>query len=406
MLCQIYVDDSHINFHQRLRKTLYYGQYADGSLPSPIVTDVAVRLINSKTSGKKSLDKHQATRITRRARISPCALMMGILYTERLAQSNPSYLKKVSSSDLFMVSMLVASKYLYDDGEDEDAYNYDWCKAGNYHIRDLNRLEREFLSSIEWRIFVSCKEFFDFVNRVETRVALDQGQERGWYSYLDMNTLLENLMFRHFLTKYLKSTGKTILSCTVAYSLSVALLFSASACFLAKDHHSRQNSRAFFSPRSESSTSFMPKIGHSEYSLKISQTVRKRRTRLPGNELNSKQDNFNALKPNQTNHTKGDICDQCGSTMMTWGSKGSFMADRFSSKFPGCVLGSRYCDLSLNDTSYDDELLASGFIRVLSFMKLPFHNRSWFYGSVRFPIWENAYSDILIGFSTSTAAAA
>jgi hypothetical protein len=42
----------------------------------------------------------------RRARISPCALMMGILYTERLAQSNPNYLKKVSSSDLFMVSMV------------------------------------------------------------------------------------------------------------------------------------------------------------------------------------------------------------------------------------------------------------------------------------------------------------
>ena len=32
--------------------------------------------------------------------------MMGILYTERLAQTNPNYLKKVSSSDLFMVSMV------------------------------------------------------------------------------------------------------------------------------------------------------------------------------------------------------------------------------------------------------------------------------------------------------------
>lgn len=76
---------------------------------------------------------------------------------------------------------LVASKYLYDDGEEEDAYNYDWCKAGfveytvfsqiimrficfvliskelyptficfsgNYHIQDLNRLEQEFLIAI------------------------------------------------------------------------------------------------------------------------------------------------------------------------------------------------------------------------------------------------------------------
>ena len=44
--------------------------------------------------------------LCRRARISPCALMMGILYAERLAQSNPNYLKKVSPSDLFIVSMV------------------------------------------------------------------------------------------------------------------------------------------------------------------------------------------------------------------------------------------------------------------------------------------------------------
>jgi hypothetical protein len=40
------------------------------------------------------------------------------------------------------------------------------------------------------------------------RVALDQGEERGWYSYLDMSTLLENLMFQNFLTKYVKNMGK------------------------------------------------------------------------------------------------------------------------------------------------------------------------------------------------------
>jgi hypothetical protein len=30
--------DSHKKFQERLRKTLYYGKYADGTLPSPIVT--------------------------------------------------------------------------------------------------------------------------------------------------------------------------------------------------------------------------------------------------------------------------------------------------------------------------------------------------------------------------------
>jgi hypothetical protein len=41
-----------------------------------ITTDVAVRLINSKTSGKKSLDKHQAARITRYVLLYPLQWMI------------------------------------------------------------------------------------------------------------------------------------------------------------------------------------------------------------------------------------------------------------------------------------------------------------------------------------------
>ena len=406
---KIYME-SHQQFQERLRKTLYYGKYADGTLPSPIVTDVAVRLINSKTSGKKSLDKQQASRITRRARISPCALMMGILYTERLAQSNPSYLKKVSSSDLFMVSMLVASKYLYDDGEDDDAYNYDWCKAGNYHIRDLNRLEREFLNSIEWRIFVSSQEFFEFVNKVETRVAMDQAEKRGWCSYLDMSTLFENLMFQDFLARYVKSMGKVILGCTLAYSLSVAILFytPVHVCLSSKGHTFTSQNTSTLDAKSMPPLSFIGQIGHSEYSLRISQSVRKRPTKLQDNAL-EEHEYASTLTRNETTEYSSifnqDICVNCGSSVLPLDKQGTFLAGRFGYEIPESMSGVR-CDTSLNDTTVDAQKLVTGFNRVLSFIKLPFHNRSWFYGSVQFPVWENMYSDILIGFKTSVASAA
>ena len=56
------------------------------------------------------IEKHSLTLFTcaffRRAKISPCTLMMGILYSERLRQKNPEYLKRVSSSDLFLISMV------------------------------------------------------------------------------------------------------------------------------------------------------------------------------------------------------------------------------------------------------------------------------------------------------------
>ena len=66
----------------------------------------------------------------RRAKISPCTLMMGILYSERLRQKNPDYLKRVSSSDLFLISMV------------SHLYQYFLCFLRNMVIvtRWLNRL--------------------------------------------------------------------------------------------------------------------------------------------------------------------------------------------------------------------------------------------------------------------------
>ena len=43
---------------------------------------------------------------------------------------------QVSSADLFLIAMMVASKFLYDDGED-GVYNDEWAdSAGQYGIRD------------------------------------------------------------------------------------------------------------------------------------------------------------------------------------------------------------------------------------------------------------------------------
>lgn len=395
---------NHKEFHERIRKTLYYGKYTDGTLPSATVTDVAVKLINSKASGKKALDKCHAARMARRARISPCALMMGILYTERLAQSNPGYLKKVSSSDLFMVSMLVASKYLYDDGEDEDVYNYDWSKAGNYHIRDLNRLEREFLHSIEWKIFVSSKEFFEFVNKVETRVALDHGTERGWYSYMDMGSFLDNVMFQNLIKQYLKHTAKAILSCTLAYSLSVALLFSTPAILNSYEQQSVADIEKELALLP--AMSFLAHIGQTEHAMAISFSLRKRQPTQANR-------NFSSLKSNLT-EKDGKTCYNCQHSQtdyISYKAKRSFVVKPIkhsglklcTSGIP-CIMGND--NILQNKTQVmSNKDFSVSFNQVLSFMKFSF-NRSWVYRSVKFPVWENSYSGILIGFSTSSAAAA
>ena len=140
----------------------------------------------------------------------------------------------------------------------------------------------------------------------------------------------------------------------------------------------------------------MGQIGHSEYSLKISQSVRKRQTGLQDNVL-KQGDHTSTLILNQTTSEpfndipNGYICDNCGSSMITLDRKGNFVAGQFCSEIPECLLGVTSAS-PLND-SIDAQKLVASFRQVLSFIKLPFHNRSWLYGSVRFPVWENAYSD-------------
>lgn len=45
---------------------------------------------------------------SREACISPCAMMLALVYIERLRHRNPEYLQKISSSDLFLISMVCA----------------------------------------------------------------------------------------------------------------------------------------------------------------------------------------------------------------------------------------------------------------------------------------------------------
>lgn len=109
------------------------------------------------------------------AAVSPCALLLALIYIERLRHKNPEYLQEVSSSDLFLISMvcglklspdlffyyvlliahhfhvvlqMVASKYLYDEGVTEEVFNDEWAEAAGMDVSDLNELERNFLHAV------------------------------------------------------------------------------------------------------------------------------------------------------------------------------------------------------------------------------------------------------------------
>ena len=56
--------------------------------------------------------------------------VLALMYLDRLRSNNTKYLSTITSTDLFLVSLMVASKYLYDDGEEDEVFNDEWATSG------------------------------------------------------------------------------------------------------------------------------------------------------------------------------------------------------------------------------------------------------------------------------------
>lgn len=213
-------------FRRRLRKTLYYGKKPLTERTSLPVTELAVELLQNaapKELGK--IDTQLAASISRKACISPCSLMLGLIYIDRLRQKSPEYLQQVSSADLFLVAMMVASKFLYDDGED-GVYNDEWAESAGMSTESVNELEREFLQAIDWNLLARGHEFEKKLQQLEHSVALRKGKERLWkLSYTDLWVFLRNLECLQLIKANVHECLKIFGAVVSAYVLGVAVLW-------------------------------------------------------------------------------------------------------------------------------------------------------------------------------------
>lgn len=222
----------HQKLSERVRKRLYYGLDRDVSLDalSCPVTDIAVEIFQkSAPSPIRKLQKKYAAHVSREACISPCAMMLALVYIERLRHRNPEYLQKISSSDLFLISMMVASKYLYDEGEEEEVFNDEWGAAGKLDVKTVNNLEMNFLNALEWSLFTEPNDFFDILSQLETSIAERQGMKRGWFTYTDLCVLLEQSAWSQALTAIYQHFTKVSCMLGLVYLTSVAGLIATSA---------------------------------------------------------------------------------------------------------------------------------------------------------------------------------
>ncbi|XP_052080551.1 protein CNPPD1-like [Mytilus californianus] len=228
-----YHKDDHDALTERFRKTLYYGKMPNTERPSLPLTDIAVELFQERAPRKLGkIDQYMVAAASRENCISPCTMMMGMIYSNRLRTKNPEYLQQISSSDLFLISMMMASKFMYDEGVDEEVFNDEWADSVDMETEEINQMERDFLSAIDWNLFVSDKEFSKVLHNIETRIALQNGLNRGWFTYTDLMVLSHNakvLAISQEISKVILVSSLTYLTGILTMIGSTVLVTAASA---------------------------------------------------------------------------------------------------------------------------------------------------------------------------------
>ncbi|XP_041478049.1 protein CNPPD1-like [Lytechinus variegatus] len=224
----------HNALERRFRNTLYLGKSTEGiSLP---VADVAVDLFqNAAEKNLGTFTRRHVAKFNRNGQINPSSSMLGMMYARRLKRQKSSYLQKVTSTELFLVSMMLATKFLYDEGEDEEIFSDEWADSAKIDVKRVNELERDFLEAIDWDLYIKPDEFFEFLQQMETWIALNEGRRRGWFSYSDFNVLMEHKDWYTTISQLLDQSLKVIGMCLAAYSLCSAIV-----CWsvLLMQHHS------------------------------------------------------------------------------------------------------------------------------------------------------------------------
>merc|ERR1712106_1008049 len=225
---------THDALTDRFCKTLYYGKQPTSDRPSLAFTNIAVdefTNVGLDALGEKlgRLDMTRAADITRNACAGPNSLVLALLYLDKLRKRNPDYLTTVSSADLFLVSLMVASKFLHDDGEEDEVFNDEWASSGGIDTKELNRLELSFLSALDWRIYVDNQEFEQAVEKVETDIAFKEVSKRGWASYTDLDVLSMNTEIQNLWTIFFSYTVKMTAVCVTAYAAGLLSLLGTAA---------------------------------------------------------------------------------------------------------------------------------------------------------------------------------
>lgn len=211
----------HEEFLNRIKKTLYYGSSTVKCTKiSRPLADYAADIFSESHRGH-SLSRLNFVTVGNLT-VTPCSLILAMIYLDRLNVIDPAYARRITPSELFIVSMMVSTKFYC--GYDEDVYVSAWAESGSMSVDHMKELELEFLDAIDWKVYVSNQEFFEKLKSVERVLARRQGLSRGWLTYTELINFLPTMTLAKQILNY---------STVIALSYTASVMTIAGAFFLA-----------------------------------------------------------------------------------------------------------------------------------------------------------------------------
>lgn len=113
---------------------------------------------------------------------------------------------------------MVATKFY--SGHDDEAPYVNWAECANMTPDNLLDMELSFLNAIDWKVYVSNEEFFNKVKSLEIILARQQGTKRGFYTYLELSSLMPS-------AQVAKQLIQSILVLSFSYTVLVATMVAS-----------------------------------------------------------------------------------------------------------------------------------------------------------------------------------
>ncbi|KAF6777770.1 hypothetical protein AHF37_02667 [Paragonimus kellicotti] len=130
----------------------------------PDFTDHVTDFVNSVVKRRLGkLDPFTVTECANSKFVPPVSMLTALIFIKKFASSDPppQLADEITAVDLFVIALTTASKYLHDVGTEDGLDNAGWAELFNMDVKDLNKLEIEFLCALNWECFVEKIDYSD-----------------------------------------------------------------------------------------------------------------------------------------------------------------------------------------------------------------------------------------------------